>query len=96
MARKAQMHEPLAVQAEGGVFEKCDAALVGCDQVVVGRENAFYDVLNMSGRDSNLQSVDMIAIQSRVGIADVQMPEVKEMQVVIYKPRVVSIEFLTP
>ena len=33
------MHEPLAVQAAGGLFEQRDAALVGGDQVVVGREN---------------------------------------------------------
>ena len=36
MTGKAQVYEPLAVEAAGGVFEQGNAPLVGGDQVVVG------------------------------------------------------------
>ena len=39
MAGKSQVHEPLAVEAAGGVFEQGDASLVGGDQVVVQGNN---------------------------------------------------------
>ncbi|MBK8016680.1 MAG: hypothetical protein IPK20_08075 [Betaproteobacteria bacterium] len=55
MAREAQVHEPLTVEAAGGVFEQSDTALVNSDQVVVGAENGCYPALHIKFRKKYFQ-----------------------------------------
>ena len=63
MAGKAQVHEPLAVEAAGGVFQQGDAALVGGDQVVVGGKHNCNSPLRRPFWEPDWHSCQLLARQ---------------------------------